>query len=261
MSGAASRTLVVLPTYDERANLAAVVTALRTGPDAVDVLVVDDASPDGTGALADELAADDAGVAVLHRPSKQGLGSAYRAGFAWGLAHDYDRFVAMDADRSHDPDALPALLAAAEAADVVIGSRYVDGGRVERWPLPRRLLSAGGNLYARALTGLPVHDGTSGFRVVRRAVLEAIDATRLRSEGYAFQLEVAWRAWRAGFRVVEVPIVFVERRAGASKLSRAVVVEALWRTAAWSVSGRRRAPTVHPASVVAGRHRGSVRGG
>jgi glycosyltransferase involved in cell wall biosynthesis len=243
------RTLVVIPTYEERDTLPAVLAGLRALPVPVDVLVVDDASPDGTGQLAERLAATDPHRHVLHRTAKAGLGSAYRTGFRWGMERGYGRFVAMDGDLSHDPAAVPELLEASQAADVVIGSRYVPGGRVERWPLHRRLLSAGGNLYARGLTGSPVHDGTSGFRVVHRAVLEAIGVQELRSEGYAFQLEVAWRAWRCGFLVTEVPIVFVERRAGASKLSRAVVAEALWRTASWAAREGRRPPDIHPASV------------
>jgi dolichol-phosphate mannosyltransferase len=247
-----ARDLVVLPTYDERDSLPEVLAGLARLEVPVDVLVVDDASPDGTGQLAERLATDDPAVSVLHRAGKGGLGSAYRTGFRWGLDRGYDRFVAMDADRSHDPAALPALLAASEEADVVIGSRYVPGGRVERWPLRRRLLSSGGNLYARGLTGLPVHDGTSGYRVLRRPVLETIDVADLRSDGYAFQLEVAWRAWRAGFHLVEVPIVFVERRAGASKLSRAVVAEAVWRTASWAAREGRAQPRPHPSSVRAG---------
>jgi dolichol-phosphate mannosyltransferase len=248
-----TRTLVVVPTYDERGTLPDLVAGLRALGVDLDVLVVDDGSPDGTGALAEDLAARDGRLHVLHRPCKAGLGPAYRAGFAWGLDRGYERFVAMDADLSHDPAEVPTLLRAAEDADLVIGSRYVGGGRIERWSLPRRVLSAAGNLYARSLTGLPVRDGTSGFRVVRRAVLEAIDVGALRSDGYAFQLEVAWRAWRAGFRTVEVPIVFVERTAGASKLSRAVVVEAVWRTSRWATARGRGPVAPHPGSVAAPR--------
>jgi glycosyltransferase involved in cell wall biosynthesis len=244
-----ARTLVIVPTYDERTTLPDLVAGLRSLDLELDVLVVDDASPDGTGVLADDLAARGHRLHVLHRPSKAGLGPAYRAGFAWGLGRGYERFVSMDADLSHDPAAVPGLLRASEDADLVIGSRYVEGGRIERWSAPRRVLSAAGNLYARCLTGLPVRDGTSGFRVVRRAVLEAIDVGALRSDGYAFQLEVAWRTWRAGFRTVEVPIVFVERTAGASKLSRAVVLEAIWRTSRWAAAGGRGPVEPHVRSV------------
>jgi glycosyltransferase involved in cell wall biosynthesis len=243
--------LVVVPTYDERTTLPVLVAGLREVEPVLDVLVVDDASPDGTGREADRMAAADPHLHVLHRRRKEGLGPAYRAGFAWGLARDYERFVAMDADLSHDPAALSTLLAASVSADLVVGSRYVAGGRIERWPLPRRILSAGGNLYARGLTGLPIHDGTSGYRVLRRPLLEAIDVARLRSDGYAFQLEVAWRAWQSGFHLVEVPIVFVERHAGASKLSRAVVVEAVWRSVRWSIAGRRGGGRTHPRSILA----------
>jgi dolichol-phosphate mannosyltransferase len=246
---AAPTTLVVLPTFDEAASLSRVLAALQASPVAVDVLVVDDASPDGTGALAAAAARRDPGVHVLHRPVRAGLGDAYRDGFAWGLARGYALLVAMDADLSHDPAALPDLLAAARTSDLVIGSRYVPGGRIERWSLGRRLLSAGGNRYARTVTGLPVLDGTSGYRVVHRAVLDAIDVTTTSSDGYAFQLEVVWRAWRAGFAVAEVPITFVERRDGASKLSRAVVVEAGWRALAWAVTGGRGPSRPHPRSV------------
>lgn len=242
------RTLAVVPTYDERDNLPVVVAGLRAVP-GVDVLVVDDASPDGTGDLAEDLAAADPAVHVLRRPAKAGLGSAYRDGLGWGLAQGYDRLVMLDADGSHDPAALPELLAAAERSDLVVGSRYVPAGRVERWPVHRRLLSRAGNLYARAMTGMPVRDGTSGYRVVRRDVLEAIDLRALRSDGYAFQLEVVWRAWQAGFAVLEVPIVFVERRTGASKLSRAVVLEAAWRTTSWVARGGRRPAAPHARSV------------
>jgi glycosyltransferase involved in cell wall biosynthesis len=243
--------LVVVPTYDERTTLPVLVAGLHEVEPTLDVLVVDDASPDGTGREADRMAAADPHLHVLHRRRKEGLGPAYRAGFAWGLARGYERFVAMDADLSHDPAALPALLTASVSADLVVGSRYVAGGRIERWPMRRRVLSSAGNLYARRLTGLPIRDGTSGYRVLRRPLLEAIDVARLRSDGYAFQLEVAWRAWRSGFHLVEVPIVFVERHAGASKLSRAVVGEALWRCVRWSIAGRRCGEQPHPRSILA----------
>jgi glycosyltransferase involved in cell wall biosynthesis len=238
--GAGGRTLVVVPTYDERGTIEELVRAVRALPAAPDVLVVDDASPDGTGALADALAAGDPGVEVLHRPGKAGLGAAYRAGLQHGLDAGYDVLVEMDADLSHDPAALPSLLSGLADADVVIGSRYVPGGSVEAWPRRRLLLSRGGNAYVRILTGLPLRDATSGFRAFRRTVLEAIDVVSLRSDGYAFQVETALRAWRRGFRVTEVPIRFVERREGDSKLSRRVVLEAVWRVPGWALAGRGR---------------------
>jgi glycosyltransferase involved in cell wall biosynthesis len=247
----AERTLVVIPTYDERGTIAELVQAVRGLREAPDVLVVDDASPDGTGELVDELAARDGGVAVLHRTAKEGLGPAYRAGLGWGLERDYDVLVEMDADLSHDPSELPRLLARVRSADLVIGSRYVPGGSIERWPRRRLALSTAGNLYVRALTGLPVRDATSGFRAFRHDVLRTIEIASLRSDGYAFQVETALRAWRAGFAVAEVPIRFVERREGASKLSRRVVLEAMWRVPRWGLAARRPG-AVHPASVRAG---------
>ena len=233
------RVLVVIPTYDERDNLPTIVGRLRTAAPHADVLVVDDASPDGTGELADELSAADGQVHVLHRPAKQGLGPAYLAGFAWGLARDYAAFVEMDADGSHAPEQLPSLLAALSGADVVLGSRWVDGGAVVDWPRHRELLSRGGNAYARLLLGLPVRDATGGFRVYRRRVLETIDLADVASAGYCFQVDLLWRAWRAGCRIVEVPITFVERVAGVSKMDRHVVSEALWRITVWGLRGRR----------------------
>jgi dolichol-phosphate mannosyltransferase len=232
------RPLVVVPTYDERDNLAGLLERLRRAVPAADVLVVDDASPDGTGKLADELSAADAAVHVLHRPAKQGLGPAYLAGFAWGLARDYDAFVEMDADGSHAPEQLPTLLEAARDADVVLGSRWVPGGAVVDWPRRRELLSRGGNTYARLLLGLPVRDATGGFRVYRRQVLETIELADVASAGYCFQVDVLLRAWRAGFRIVEMPIRFVERVAGVSKMNRDVVTEALWRITVWGLRSR-----------------------
>jgi glycosyltransferase involved in cell wall biosynthesis len=238
--GEPASTLVVIPTYDERGTIAELVAAVRASRHQPEVLVVDDASPDGTGQVADRLAADDPGVHVLHRVGKEGLGAAYRAGLGWGLARGYAVLVEMDADLSHDPRDLPALLDAVAHADLVIGSRYVPGGRVERWPWRRRVLSRGGNAYVRWWTGLPLADATSGFRAFRREVLTTIGLSASRSDGYAFQVETALRAWRAGFRVEEVPIRFVERREGASKLSRRVVLEAVWRVPRWAFEGRRR---------------------
>lgn len=233
------RALVVVPTYQEAASLADVVTrALRAAP-GIDLLVVDDDSPDGTGDVADSLAAADPRVHVLHRARKRGLGSAYREGFAWGLARGYEALCEMDADGSHDPADLARLLWALRGADLAIGSRYVPGGAVRDWPRRRMVLSAGGNRYVRLVTGMPVADATSGLRAFRRGVLQAVDLGTVRSEGYSFQLEMVLRAWRAGFRIVEVPITFVERRAGASKISRAIVAEAVWRVAAWGLAGPR----------------------
>ncbi len=244
------RALVVIPTYNEIATLErAVMRSLAASPD-LDVLVADDASPDGTGDLADALAADDR-VSVLHRGAKGGLGPAYRAGFVWGLERGYDAFCEMDADLSHDPADLPRLIGALRNADVAIGSRYVLGGRVLDWPPHRLALSSWGNRYVRAMTGLPVADATSGFRAFRRAVLVALDLSTVRSDGYSFQLEMVLRAWRAGFRVVELPITFTERSEGASKISRAIVAEAIWRTARWGLSGPRRPAAVAPSSVAA----------
>jgi dolichol-phosphate mannosyltransferase len=236
---------VVIPTYDERDNLPVVLERLRAAVPAADVLVVDDASPDGTGALADELSAADPQVHVLHRPAKQGLGPAYLAGFGWGLARDYDAFVEMDADGSHAPEQLPDLLAALPDADVVLGSRWVAGGAVVDWPRRREALSRGGNAYARTLLGLPVRDATGGFRVYRRTVLETVSLADVASAGYCFQVDLLLRAWRAGFRVVEVPIRFVERVAGVSKMDRHVVGEALWRITMWGLISRRKARRRH----------------
>lgn len=247
------RTLVVVPTYNERANIDELVARTLQVP-GIDLLVVDDGSPDGTGERADELAAGEPRMRVLHRPAKGGLGSAYRTGLGQGLDQGYELLVEMDADLSHDPAALPQLLAAARHNDLVIGSRYVAGGGVENWPLHRRVLSAGGNLYVRLLTGVPVRDATSGFRAFRAEVLEAIDLRALHSEGYSFQLETALQTWRAGFQVAEVPITFVERVAGASKISRSIVVEAMLRVLVWGVRclpARWRALQVHPDSVTA----------
>ncbi|MDQ3537367.1 MAG: polyprenol monophosphomannose synthase [Actinomycetota bacterium] len=248
------RALVVIPTYNEAVTLPRVVRRILEAADGsehdVQILVVDDASPDGTGDLADELAAHQPGVHVLHRCAKGGLGSAYRAGFAWALQRGFQVCCEMDADESHDAADLPRLLWALNGADLVIGSRYVPGGRVRDWPWYRRALSRGGNRYAKSVTGLPVADATSGYRTFRVEVLQALALATVHSDGYSFQLEMALRTWRLGFRIVEVPITFVERTAGASKISRAIVFEALWRVLQWGVQGPRRAQPVHPASVV-----------
>jgi dolichol-phosphate mannosyltransferase len=219
--------VVCLPTYNERENLEPMLRAL--GDKGVRVLVIDDNSPDGTGELADRLAEQLAYVSVMHRPAKEGLGPAYLAGFRRALADGADLVLEMDCDFSHDPADVPRLVAAASDADVVLGSRYVDGGGVRNWGLVRRIISAGGSWYARVLLGAPVHDLTGGFKCFRRAVLESIDLDGVHSKGYAFQIETTYRALRAGFRVVEIPITFADREAGGSKMSRAIVAEAIWK--------------------------------
>jgi len=230
--------LVLIPTYDEAENVVPIVTRVRAAVPAAHVLVADDASPDGTGALADRLAAADPAVHVLHRPAKQGLGAAYLDGFGWGLARGYDVFVEMDADGSHRPEELPRLLGALESADLVLGSRWVPGGRVLNWPAPRRLLSRGGNTYARLALGLDLRDATGGYRAFRRTALESLDLSDVASQGYCFQVDLAWRAVRRGLRVVEVPITFEERERGQSKMSQAIVGEALLRVTQWGVANR-----------------------
>jgi dolichol-phosphate mannosyltransferase len=229
----ARRAVICLPTYDERENLAPIIAAIHAVVPAVDVLVVDDNSPDGTGRLADELAARDPRVKVLHRAAKQGLGRAYLAAFAWALEHGYELVLEMDADFSHDPRHLPALLAAARDADLVLGSRYVPGGGTVNWGLGRRIVSRGGSLYARTILGVGVRDLTGGFKCFRREVLEALELATVECSGYAFQIELTFRALRRGFRVVEVPIVFADRRVGHSKMSRRIVVEAMRKV--WSM--------------------------
>lgn len=233
------KVLVITPTYNERLPLPGTLSRLRAAVPDADVLVVDDASPDGTGELADARAAADDAVHVLHRPAKVGLGAAYRAGFAWGLERGYDVLVEMDADGSHQPEQLPALLAAvADGADLAIGSRWVRGGAVTNWPVTRQALSRGGNLYARLALGIEVRDATAGFRAYRREVLEKIKLEEVSSQGYCFQIDLVWRAVRTGFRVVEVPIVFVERELGASKMNGAIVREALTKMTLWGVQHR-----------------------
>jgi len=227
------RALVCLPTYDEIENLRPMVEAIRAVVPAVEILVIDDNSPDGTGRLADELAAADRQVHVLHRAGKEGLGKAYLAGFAWALARGYGLVMEMDCDFSHDPKYLPGMLAAAGEADLVLGSRYVAGGGTVNWGLGRKLISRGGSLYARTILGLPVRDLTGGFKCFRREVLEAIDLASVECTGYAFQIELTYRASRKGFRIREIPIVFADRRVGHSKMSRRIVLEAIRRV--WSI--------------------------
>jgi dolichol-phosphate mannosyltransferase len=234
------RVVMVLPTYDEAANLEWIVGRLRTAQPAIDVLVVDDASPDGTGAVADRLAAADPQVRVVHRTEKAGLGAAYLHGFAVALEAGYDVVGEMDADGSHQPEQLHLLLRALEDADLVIGSRWVPGGSVVNWPRSREALSRGGNLYVRLLLGIPVRDATAGYRLFRRTTLEKINLASVRSNGYVFQTDLAYRTLQAGLKVSEVPIEFVERVRGESKMSGAVARESLQRITVWGLRERGR---------------------
>jgi dolichol-phosphate mannosyltransferase len=224
----AERALVVIPTYNEKLNLPFIVPQVLEQDPRLEVLVVDDNSPDGTGQLADELAAADPRVHVLHRPGKQGLGRAYLAGFAWALEREFDYVFEMDADFSHDPKFLPLFLEAAAEADLVIGSRYKRGVNVINWPMSRLLLSFFANKYAHWVTGIPLTDATGGFKCFRRAVLAGVDLGAVKSNGYAFQIEMSFRAWKKGFRLVEIPIVFTDRMEGQSKMSKKIVREAVW---------------------------------
>jgi dolichol-phosphate mannosyltransferase len=236
------RAVVIVPTYNERVNIARIIDTVLAQGAQFDVLVVDDGSPDGTGALVDGIAAQNPRVFTLHRPKKLGLGTAYLAGFAWALARDYDFVFEMDADFSHDPAHLPKFLEAARDADLVLGSRYRQGKvTVINWPMTRLLLSYSANIYARVVTGLPLDDSTGGFKCFRRRVLEAIDLKAVKSNGYAFQIEMSFRAWKKGFRVIEIPIVFADRTEGESKMSPHIVREAVWmvwRLRWWALSGK-----------------------
>jgi dolichol-phosphate mannosyltransferase len=247
------RAVVVIPTYNEAGSVEQVLDRVLAADPRADVLVVDDGSPDGTAALVRARTAANKRVHLLERSAKQGLGAAYRAGFAWGLERGYDAMVEMDADLSHPPERLPALLDGLGRADLVIGSRYVPGGRTVNWSAFRKAISRGGNAYVRLALHLPVHDATAGYRAYRRAVLEALPVAAVQSNGYCFQVEMVHRTWQEGFRVLELPIAFTERAVGVSKMSRRIVAEALWRVTVWAVSGgRRRARQVHPESVASG---------
>ncbi len=234
------RSLVIIPTFNERENLPLILGRVREARPDADVLIVDDGSPDGTGDLADELAlADPDAVYVMHRVSKDGLGAAYLAGFAWGLERGYAVVVEMDADGSHAPEQLHRLLDAIDAgADVAIGSRYVDGGAVRNWPLRRLLLSKTANTYSRLLLGVKIRDITAGYRAYRREVLEEIDLDAVDSKGYCFQIDLTWRAINNGFTIVEVPITFTERELGVSKMSGSNIREAMAKVARWGIGGR-----------------------
>jgi dolichol-phosphate mannosyltransferase len=227
------RYLVCVPTYNERDNLPQIVPAILLQDPRLEVLVIDDSSPDGTGELADRMACEEPRLHVLHRSAKEGLGRAYLAGFQWALEHAYAYVLEMDADFSHDPKFLPAFMDAIQDADLVIGSRYSQGVNVINWPIARLLLSLGANQYAKFVTGLRVDDLTGGFKCFRWAVLEAIDFSRVRSNGYAFQIEMSFRAWKKGFRIKEIPIVFTDRVEGQSKMSKKIVREAIWMV--WSL--------------------------
>jgi dolichol-phosphate mannosyltransferase len=233
------RVLVIIPTYNEAENLRLITDRVRRAVPSVDVLVADDNSPDGTGDIADEIAAADDHVFVLHRPGKQGLGAAYVAGFAWAKNKAYDAVVEMDADGSHAPEELTRLLDALREADAVLGTRYVPGGSVHNWPVHRLLLSRGGNIYIRMALGMPFKDATGGYRAYRMTTLDRIDVATVASQGYSFQVELAWRAYRQGLRVVEVPITFTERELGASKMSGNIVKEQLLRVTVWGVQARK----------------------
>jgi dolichol-phosphate mannosyltransferase len=230
--------LVIIPTYNESENIARIISRTRKAVPDAHILIADDNSPDGTGKLADEIASADNHVHVMHRLGKEGLGAAYLAGFEWGLNEGYEVLVEMDADGSHQPEQLPELLAALSNADLVLGSRWVRGGKVVNWPRSREVLSRGGNLWTRMMLGIPLRDATGGFRAFRRKTLLGLGLDNVASAGYCFQVDLAWRALKADFRVVEVPITFIEREYGASKMSQRIVIEALVRTTIWGVAHR-----------------------
>jgi dolichol-phosphate mannosyltransferase len=242
-----SNTLVVVPTYNEQENLARLASRLLQLPVKVDLLVVDDNSPDGTGKIADELASKHPQIHVLHRQRKEGLGRAYIAGFQWALDRDYEFVFELDGDFSHDPDEIPAFLRAAENADCVLGTRYQGGIRVINWPLKRLMLSRAAGIYVSTITGMPFTDPTGGFKCFRRRALEALSLDAIESNGYSFQIELTHRLWRQGLRIVEVPIIFTDRVQGRSKMSGHIVREAflmVWKL--WSQNGFRRSPRIHP---------------
>jgi dolichol-phosphate mannosyltransferase len=244
-----NKTLIVVPTYNERENLPALAQRLLALPVQVDLLVVDDNSPDGTGKLADELAAKHPSIHVLHRSEKNGLGRAYIAGFKWALERDYEFIFEMDGDSSHNPDDIPAMLQAAKDADLVLGSRYINGIRIINWPLKRLILSKGAANYVQLITGMPYSDPTGGYKCFRRRALQAIELDKIQSNGYSFQIEMTHNLWRQGMEIAEVPIIFTDRSQGHSKMSRHIVREALWMVwKLWFQNGLRRRPTSTPPS-------------
>ncbi len=223
------RALIIFPTYNEKENIERIVASVLPLDDRINILIVDDNSPDGTGKIADRLAESDSRINVLHRDKKEGLGKAYIAGFKWAIENSFDYIFEMDADFSHDPKYIPDFLIAIEKADLVLGSRYISGVNVVNWPMSRLLLSYFANVYTRIITGLPVRDGTGGFKCFRREVLEALNLDAIRSNGYIFQIEVTMRIWKKGFKIKEIPIVFTDRQAGKSKMSKKIVREAIWK--------------------------------
>lgn len=251
------KTLIITPTYNEKESLPTHLAAVRSAAPDAHLLIVDDNSPDGTGQIAQEAAISDPHIHVMHRPGKNGLGAAYIAAFSWGLQNGYDVLVEMDADGSHRAEDLPKLLAAIDdGADVVLGSRYIPGGAVENWPFSRQFLSRGGNIYIQAVLGIPLRDATGGFRAYTAEALREIDLNKVASQGYCFQVDLAWRAVEAGLEVREVPITFVERVHGVSKMSGDIVREALLRVTVWGVKAR-----AEHLSKALGSIRGPLRGG
>lgn len=235
------KTLVIIPTYNERENIEKIVPLAIEKDPSIHVLIVDDNSPDGTGEIADSMSKENDRLFVIHRPNKSGLGTAYITGFKFALQRSYDYIFEMDSDFSHDPKYIPHFLEAIKDADLILGSRYISGVNVINWPMSRLLLSYYANVYSRVITGLPVKDATGGFKCYRREVLEAIDLDKVKSNGYSFQIEMSFRAWKKGFRIKEVPIVFEDRRAGQSKMSKKIVREAVWmvwRLRLWSLLGK-----------------------
>ena len=236
-----SKALVIIPTYNEKENIEKIVPEILEKDPSIDILIVDDNSPDGTGKIADRLSSENKRICVLHREKKSGLGTAYLIGFKYALENGYDYIFEMDADFSHDPAYLPQFLEAIQGADLVLGSRYISGVNVINWPMSRLLLSYYANAYSRWVTGLPVKDATGGFKCFRRKVLEQIDLDKVHSEGYSFQIEMSFRAWKRGFKIKEIPIVFWDRRAGTSKMSKKIVREAVWmvwKLRLWSLLGK-----------------------
>ncbi len=237
------RVLVIIPTYNELDALPLILSRVQNSVPTVEILIVDDNSPDGTGGIADQWVSENPGIHVMHRLGKGGLGAAYLAGFAWGLQQGFDVLVEMDADGSHQPEQLPSLLAALEYSDLVLGSRWVKGGGTENWSKNRELLSKGGNYYTKVMLGIDIDDSTGGYRAFKASALRSLDLHEVASQGYCFQVDLAWRAKQRGFVVTEVPITFVERQVGSSKMSRKIVTEALWRVTVWGVDRRAKALT------------------